>query len=123
MEEMLRDVFVRPPAPSGRPRASKPRNVDEAARAGFGQLFRRRGKTKLVGYDEIEPVVARATGADRRQRRIEATVRFCDSQILGPFFVSSTGAPVLTRALPTLVSEYRYGWGPVVYQTTLEGLQ
>jgi hypothetical protein len=85
---------------------------------GVNTLFRAH-PTRLEPYANIETVVARATGADRPQRRIEKTVEACEARVIAPYLVQK-GEPVLTAAIPTLVPEYYYGWGAIVYQSTLD---
>ena len=108
-----------------RPRASKrkerARRVDEAARVGFARLFGPR-PTRLFPYQpSIEGVAARSSGADRPLRRIEAVARFCEKRIIAGFSVAGGRPHRMELVLPTMVPDLYYGWGPVVYQTTLDG--
>jgi hypothetical protein len=108
----------RPRAPRG---ADRIRRVDDAARVGFGRLFRAY-PTRLLPYrPAVERVVTQATGADRPQRRIEATIGFCERHLIGAFAVGEGRPTRLDFVLPTMVPDLYYGWGPVVYQTTLDG--
>ena len=111
------DASLRPP------RASRVRGrvrpVDDAARVGFGRLFRA-FPTRLLAYPNIEKVVERATGADRPQRRIEATIGFCERRLIAGFAVGQSRPSRLDLVLPTMVPDLYYGWGPIVYQTTLD---
>lgn len=107
------------------PRASRgrehARRVDEAARVGFARLFGPRPTHLLPYRPSIEGVAARASGADRPQRRIDAVARFCERQFIAGFSLSAGGRPQrMDLVLPTMVPDLYYGWGPTIYQTTLD---
>ncbi len=111
-------TLLRPRASKGKERA---RRVDEAARVGFARLFGPR-PTHLMPYrPSIEGVAARASGADRPLRRIEAVARFCEERIIAGFSVADGRPHRMELVLPTMVPDLYYGWGPIVYQTTLDG--
>jgi hypothetical protein len=122
--EAFRTLLDTAEAVSRRPRASsrtdRVRRIDDAARVGFGRLFRP-FPTRLLPYrPAVERVVAQATGADRPQRRVAATVDFCERHMIAGF-TSGDGRPHrLDLVLPTMVPDLYYGWGPVVYQATLD---
>ncbi len=126
--EAFRSLLDNAEASSRRPRASRGsrgpeqiRRVDDAARVGFGRLFRA-FPTRLLPYRPyVERVVTRATGADRAQRRIDATIGFCERHLIAGFAVGEGRPSRLDLVLPTMVPDLHYGWGPVVYQTTLDG--
>ena len=122
--EAFRALLDNAEATDLRPRASgrrdRARKVDEAARVGFGRLFRQ-FPTRLLPYrPSIERVVTQATGADRPQRRIDATIGFCDRRLSGAIQAGDGRPSRLELVLPTMVPGLYYGWGPVVYQTTLD---
>jgi glutathione S-transferase len=109
--------------PRARRKGERARRADEAARVAFGRLFRQ-FPTRLLPYrPAIERVVTQATGADRVQRRIEATIGFCERRLLGAFSVSEGRPSRLDLVLPTMVPGLYYGWGPVVYQSTLDAIE
>jgi hypothetical protein len=111
-------TFLRPRASN---RSDRGRRVDDAARVGFGRLFRA-FPTRLLPYrPSVERVVGHATGADRPQRRIAATVDFCDRRLIAGFSVGNGRPARMDLVLPTMVPDLYYGWGPTVYQTTLDG--
>ncbi len=123
--EAFRALLENAEAASRRPRASgrtdRVRRVDDSARVGFGRLFRS-FPTRLLPYrPSVERVVAQATGADRPQRRISATVGFCERHFIAGFAVGDGRPARLDLVLPTMVPDLYYGWGPVVYQSTLDG--
>lgn len=127
--ETLKALLDNAEAISRRPRASRVRRgsrgiqrIDEAARIGFGRLFRA-FPTRLLPYrPHVERVVSMATGADRAQRRIDETIGFCERRLIAGFAVAGGGRPArLDLVLPTVVPDLYYGWGPVVYNTTLDG--
>jgi hypothetical protein len=123
--EAFRALLDNAEGPPRRPRASKGpervRRVDDAARVGFGRLFRP-FPTRLLPYrPSVERVVTQSTGADRPQRRIEATIGFCERRLIAPFAVGDGRPTRLDLVLPTMVLDLYYGWGPVIYQTTLDG--
>jgi hypothetical protein len=110
------------------PRASRrhgvARRVDDAARIGFGRLFRSSPNVLLPYKPSIERVVELATGADRPQRRVEATVDFCEKRLIAGFSVTAGGKPVRHESIfPIEVPDLHFGWGPAIYQTTLDALQ
>lgn len=108
--------------PTGARASVRIRKADAAARIGFARLYRRTGFAKALPYSAIEPVVAAASGADRPLRRWTATVGFCQRRILAPFQPGAERlrpADALQEILPTVVPELAYGFGPVVYQSTL----
>lgn len=110
-------ALLRPRALRGKERT---RRVDDAARVGFARLFGPR-PTRLMPYrPSIEGVAARASGADRPLRRIEAVTRFCEKRIIASFSVAARRPHRMELVLPTMVPDLYYGWGPVVYQTTLD---
>ncbi|MGI0053936.1 MAG: hypothetical protein ACRECR_06770 [Thermoplasmata archaeon] len=118
MEEMMRELFLRSSSPARASlRGARRLRAVEAARVGFGKLYRPDPR-RLQPYSTIERVVERATGADRPQRRIDETVGFCEKKLIAPF-LRTEPRPTLTTALGPLVPEYCYGWGPVIYQSTL----
>lgn len=125
--EAFRALLDNAEASSRRPRASRGsrgpeqiRKADDAARVGFGHLFRA-FPTRLLPYRPyVEGVVARATGADRVQRRIDATIGFCERRLIAGFTVGEGRPSRLDLVLPTMVPDLYYGWGPVVFQTTLD---
>jgi hypothetical protein len=122
--EAFRALLENAEAVSGRARASRRgdhvRRVDDAARVGFGRLFRA-FPTRLLPYrPSVERVVTQATGADRPQRRIDATIGFCERQLIGAFAIGEGKPSRLDLVLPTMVPDLYYGWGPVIYQTTLD---
>jgi hypothetical protein len=122
--EAFRALLDNAEASSRRPRASRSpervRRVDDAARVGFGRLFRT-FPTRLLPYrPSVERIVAQATGADRPQRRIDATIGFCERHLIGAFAVGEGKPSRLDLVLPTMVPDLYYGWGPVIYQTTLD---
>ena len=126
--EAFRALLDNAEASSRRPRASRGsrgpegiRRVDDAARVGFGRLFRAFPNRLLPFSPYVEQVVTRATGADRVQRRIEATIGFCERRLIAGFAVGQGRPTRLELILPTMVPDLYYGWGPVVYQTTLDG--
>lgn len=123
--EAFRALLDNAEASSRRPRASRGpdriRRVDEAARVGFGRLFRAFPTRLLPFRPSVERVVAQATGADRPQRRIDATIGFCDRHLIGAFAVGGGKPSRLDLVLPTMVPDLYYGWGPIVYQLTLDG--
>ncbi len=95
--------------------------ADDAARVGFGRLFRQ-FPTRLLPYrPSVERVVAQATGADRPQRRIAATVAFCERRLIAGFTVGQGKPARMDLVLPTMVPHLHYGWGATIYQTTLDG--
>jgi hypothetical protein len=111
-------AFRRPRASS---RTDRLRRGDDAARVGFGRLFHS-FPTRLLPYrPSVERVVAQATGADRCQRRIAATVDFCERHLIAGFATGDGRPHRLDLVLPTMVPDLYYGWGPVVYQATLDG--
>ncbi len=123
--EAFRALLDNAEASHRRPRASNRsdrfRRVDDAARVAFGRLFRG-FPTRLLPYrPSVERVVAQATGADRPQRRIDATIGFCERRLIAGFTVGDGHPSRLDLVLPTMVPDLYYGWGPVVYQTTLDG--
>jgi hypothetical protein len=123
--EAFRALLENAEAASRRPRASgrtdRVRRIDDSARVGFGKLFRS-FPTRLLPYrPSVERVVAQATGADRPQRRVAATVGFCERHFIAGFVVGDGRPARLDLVLPTMVPDLYYGWGPVVYQTTLDG--
>ena len=101
-------------------RSDRVRRVDDAARVGFGRLFRPYPTRLLPFRPSVERVVTQATGADRPQRRIAATVEFCERHLIAGFSVGSGRPTRMDLVLPTMVPDLYYGWGPVVYQTTLD---
>jgi hypothetical protein len=111
-------ALQRPRASKGRERA---RRVDEAARIGFARLFGPRPTHLLPYRPSVEGVAARASGADRPLRRIEAVARFCEKRLIAGFSVAGGRPHRMELVLPTMVPDLYYGWGPVVYQTTLDG--
>ena len=114
----VESTFLRPRASN---RSDRVRRVDDAARVGFGRLFRP-FPTRLLPYrPSVERVVTQATGADRPQRRIGATVEFCERHLIAGFSVGEGRPRRMDLVLPTMVPDLYYGWGPVVYQTTLDG--
>jgi hypothetical protein len=123
--EAFRALMENAEGRSRRPRASKGpervRRIDDAARVGFGRLFRS-FPTRLLPYrPSVERIVAQATGADRPQRRIDATIGFRERHLIAPFTVGDGRPTRLDLVLPTMVPDLYYGWGPVVYQTSLDG--
>ena len=110
-------ALLQPRASKGREHA---RRVDEAARVGFARLFGPRPTHLLPYRPSIEGVAARASGADRPLRRIEAVARFCEKRIIAGFSVGGGRPHRMELVLPTMVPDLFYGWGPVVYQTTLD---
>jgi hypothetical protein len=122
--EAFRALLDNAEASSRRPRASRgrrdARNVDDAARVGFGRLFRA-FPTRLLPYrPSVERVVGLDAGADRPQRRIDATIGFCERHLIAGFAVGDGKPARLDLVLPTMVPDLYYGWGPVVYQSTLD---
>ncbi len=119
---LLRNAGVISPPPRASRVQERARRVDEAARVGFGRLYRRVGETRILAYPRIEPTVAAVSGADRPIRRWQATAHFCEARILAPYQVS--GDPPRPRlfgaAVPGLVPELYFGWGPATWQTTLD---
>ena len=111
-------TFLRPRASN---RSDRVRRVDDAARVGFGRLFRPFPTRLLPFRPSVERVVTQATGADRPQRRIAATVEFCERHLIAGYSVGSGRPTRIDLVLPTMVPDLYYGWGPVVYQTTLDG--
>ena len=122
--EAFRALLDNAEAFTRRPRASQGsdriRKVDDAARVGFGRLFRAYPTRLLPFRPSVERVVAQATGADRPQRRIDATVGFCERHLIGAFAVGGGKPSRLDLVLPTMVPDLYYGWGPIVYQRTLD---
>lgn len=135
---LLREAGVLPGRPRAPARLVRAVKVDEAAREGFRRLWRRDPKG-LLAFPEVRPVVQAATGADRPSRIYRATAELCEWRLIaaldrGPHLESTklsrtglvstrdlTPRPVLVEtALPSLVPDYLYAWGPAVYQTTLE---
>lgn len=111
-------TLLRPRASKGRERG---RRVDDAARVGFARLFGPRPTRLFPYHPSIEGIAARSSGADRPLRRIEAVARFCEKRIIAGFSLGDGCPHRMELVLPTMVPELYYGWGPVVYQTTLDG--
>ena len=122
--EAFRALLDNADASTRHPRASnrldRVRRVDDAARVGFGRLFRAFPTRLLPFRPSVERVVAQATGADRPQRRVDATIGFCERHLIAGFAVCDGRPSRLDLVLPTMVPDLYYGWGPVVYQTTLD---
>lgn len=108
---------------SRRPRAARGpdriRRVDDAVRVEFGCLFGH-FPTRLLPYrPSVERVAGQATGADRPQRRIAATVGFCERRLIAGLTVGQGTPAQMDPVLLTMVPHLPYGWGATVYQTTL----
>lgn len=118
MDEMLREVFIKPRNP---PRATfRPRPVDEDFKAAQARRWQGR-PSKLHDFQEVGALVRRLVpSADRPQRVIQATHGFCVRRVIAPFLLDPDRTPVLASTPRVdLVADYRYGGFWTYVQTSL----